>query len=634
MILSDRTIKSLCEPPYHYEHAVEIREYESGVRSATIDSSRSIYNDGKPMIAPFVSEQVREVDEQKIVSYGLASYGYDVRLADEFKIFTNVRNAIIDPLNPDPDCFIEHRGDHCIIPPNSYILGHTIETFDIPRDVMVVAVGKCLAGDTLITDPDTGLIRRMDETRGMVNIQGVDTTATNINKYATEGLICNGRLPMVKVTTARGLTITATETHPLRKWNGWSPISELSIDDRIAVARREYVEGTNVISPQEARLLGYMTADGQCDTSGHSPVFTKADPAVMAAFINDAETFGFIAASRDEVSVRLVNRQGRGGSMERNKAALWLENHNLNVLSKEKTVPETIQTATLEGVAEYIAALFTCDSYFGHVREDGVGAQLEYYTTSELLAKQVQILLRRFGLFFGMTEKEKFLGETKHKLYSLITTTPDTIKAFAQTIGFIPGSLKHTKLKHWLTLDVKSTHTNWDTLPVDAWDDIERILKRLNISWRQIGLRRSTTQGISLPNLRKIAASIGDEELTCLANPDVVWDKVVDIAPAEEQLAYDYTVPEVHNFIASGIVVHNSTYARLAAIVNVTPIEPEFKGQVVIEIANCSPLPLKVYAGQGIAQFLFFKGDRPCEVSYADKGGKYQNQTGLTLARL
>jgi dCTP deaminase len=82
------------------------------------------------------------------------------------------------------------------------------------------------------------------------------------------------------------------------------------------------------------------------------------------------------------------------------------------------------------------------------------------------------------------------------------------------------------------------------------------------------------------------------------------------------------------------ICLGKSTYARAAAIVNVTPIEPGFKGQVVIEISNASPNPLKVYAGQGIAQFMFFKASQRCETSYADRKGKYQNQTGVTTARV
>lgn len=81
------------------------------------------------------------------------------------------------------------------------------------------------------------------------------------------------------------------------------------------------------------------------------------------------------------------------------------------------------------------------------------------------------------------------------------------------------------------------------------------------------------------------------------------------------------------------ICVGKSTYARCGAIVNVTPIEPGFKGHVVIEISNATNLPMKIYANQGIAQFLFFESDEDCETSYADKGGKYQGQTGVTLAK-
>jgi dCTP deaminase len=79
------------------------------------------------------------------------------------------------------------------------------------------------------------------------------------------------------------------------------------------------------------------------------------------------------------------------------------------------------------------------------------------------------------------------------------------------------------------------------------------------------------------------------------------------------------------------ICVGKSTYARIGIIVNVTPLEPEWRGKVTIEISNTTPLPAKVYAGEGIAQVLFLTGDEVCQTSYADKKGKYQNQTGLTL---
>jgi dCTP deaminase len=82
------------------------------------------------------------------------------------------------------------------------------------------------------------------------------------------------------------------------------------------------------------------------------------------------------------------------------------------------------------------------------------------------------------------------------------------------------------------------------------------------------------------------------------------------------------------------ICLGKSTYARCGIIVNVTPLEPEWEGHVTIEISNTTPLPARIYAGEGICQFLFFKSDQMCEVSYADRGGKYQRQRGVTLPKL
>lgn len=103
----------------------------------------------EPMITPFVNGQVRKVkqansDESKrIISYGLSSMGYDVRLDTKFKLFTNVNAGIIDPLSEDDsEHFIEKEGDFIIIPPNSYVLGVTVERFVIPRDVIVICLGK------------------------------------------------------------------------------------------------------------------------------------------------------------------------------------------------------------------------------------------------------------------------------------------------------------------------------------------------------------------------------------------------------------------------------------------------------------------------------------------------------------
>ena len=94
------------------------------------------------MIEPFEAEQVRYVNDQRVISYGTSSYGYDVRCADEFKVFTNIHSAIVDPKAFDDKSFVDVKGDVCIIPPNSFALARTVEYFRIPRNVLTICLGK------------------------------------------------------------------------------------------------------------------------------------------------------------------------------------------------------------------------------------------------------------------------------------------------------------------------------------------------------------------------------------------------------------------------------------------------------------------------------------------------------------
>lgn len=133
------------------------------------------------MIEPFVENQVRE----GIISYGVSSYGYDVRVTDEFKIFTNVHSAIVDPKNFVPESFIDFKGDVCIIPPNSFVLARTYEYFRIPRNVLTMCIGKS-------TYARCGLIVNVTpfepEWEGYVTLEISNTTPLPAKVYANEGI--------------------------------------------------------------------------------------------------------------------------------------------------------------------------------------------------------------------------------------------------------------------------------------------------------------------------------------------------------------------------------------------------------------------------------------------------------------
>jgi dCTP deaminase len=161
----------------------------SNFRRANVGNSMSIKSDRwiremalkHEMISPFSEKQVR----QGVISYGLSSYGYDLRVADEFKIFTNVNSTIVDPKNFDERSFVTVQSDCCIVPPNSFALARSIEYFKIPRDVLTICLGKS-------TYARCGIIVNVTpfepEWEGYVTLEISNTTPLPAKIYANEGL--------------------------------------------------------------------------------------------------------------------------------------------------------------------------------------------------------------------------------------------------------------------------------------------------------------------------------------------------------------------------------------------------------------------------------------------------------------
>ncbi|HEY5632292.1 MAG TPA: dCTP deaminase [Burkholderiaceae bacterium] len=136
------------------------------------------------MIEPFEAGQVRSVDGKRIVSYGTSSYGYDIRCADEFKIFTNINSTIVDPKAFDPNSFVDFKGGVCIIPPNSFALARTVEYFRIPRNVLTICLGKSTYARCGIIVNVTPLEPEWD---GHVTLEFSNTTPLPAKIYANEG---------------------------------------------------------------------------------------------------------------------------------------------------------------------------------------------------------------------------------------------------------------------------------------------------------------------------------------------------------------------------------------------------------------------------------------------------------------
>lgn len=137
------------------------------------------------MIEPFVPQQVSENDGNRVISYGTSSYGYDIRCSNEFKIFTNIRTAIVDPKEFSDSSFVDFFGDVCVIPPNSFVLARTIEYFRIPRNVLTVCLGKS-------TYARCGIIVNVTpfepEWEGYATLEFSNTTPLPAKIYANEGV--------------------------------------------------------------------------------------------------------------------------------------------------------------------------------------------------------------------------------------------------------------------------------------------------------------------------------------------------------------------------------------------------------------------------------------------------------------
>lgn len=584
------------------------------------------------MISPFTPQAVSlNTDGGKLISYGLSSFGYDLRVADEFEVFTPVlgENIVVDPKNFDRRLLRRHVGDICMIPANSFALARSVEFLKIPPHVLALCLGKCVTGDTRIVDAETGdycPISECSTIQSTVGLDGWKMQSAAVNKHVAQGV-----KPVFTLTTKAGLKIRATANHPFRKLHGWAELRDLRPGDRIAIAREIPVFGKTPLPDWEAALLGLMISEGQCHTPNGSPTFTSEDSALVSLLCMAVADGGLgTITSKGRHGYRLVNRPGRGGIAERNRASQWLASHGLTVGADCKFVPRAIFRAPENAVRLFLQALFSGD---GGIYHNSGSYFLEYYSNSRRLVDDVHHLLLRFGIFSVIRQKTTEVQTTAYKIQ---ITDREQILRFADRVGFYPGTIKQKRLDNEIVPLLRQSperlRSNFDTLPSEAWTIVRSAVSESGLSLRSIRIKPRMSQSLPLKWAGAAAVATGHKDLGDLVNGPV-WDVVASIEPDGEAEVYDISVPGLHNFVANGLVVHNSTYARCGINCMFTPFEPAWDGHVTIEIANNTPLPAKVYAGEGIAQALFFEGERP-NITYADRKGKYQGQKGITPPRV
>ncbi len=545
------------------------------------------------MIEPFESGQVRESAQGKVISYGTSSYGYDVRCSDEFKIFTNINSAIVDPKNFDPSSFVDVKSDVCIIPPNSFALARTVEYFRIPRDVLTICLGKstyarCFSADTRValldgTSPTLEEMAKRAETGEVFWGYSIGACGQIIAALLDAPRYI-GRDNLIELELDSGDVIRCTPDHEF-----------LNRDGRMVQAG-DLREGASLMPLYRSLRRGYEMIY-QTSNNRMYPTHRLADEWNLRHGVY-AEQAGTHRHHIDN-----ERRNNTPWNITRMNASEHLRYHNSRSYGEDFDV-QAHSEAIKAGLARQAESPEWREK-FSQVQQQRA---LDFWRNSKYARIRERILTQR--------------------------QNPSDATRFAHS---------QATLQRYANPEARQQHAE---LMKKAWQsDDARRLKQAEIA-RRINCREDITAETVRHALDQTGSIRGaanflhcdrsvfrrfPEQLDSFRGNSARRNHKVaairDVAGVHD--VYCLTVPEAGNFaLEAGVFVSNC-----GIIVNVTPLEPEWEGHVTLEFSNTTTLPAKIYANEGVAQMLFFGADEVCETSYKDRGGKYQGQTGVTLPK-
>ena len=425
----------------------------------------------------------------------------------------------------------------------------------------------CLTAATRILRADTGAEVTFGElmrTGERPLVWSLDERLRMVARPMTD-VFPSGRKEVFRLRLASGREVEATGNHPFMKLDGWTPLDQLKIGDRIAVPRRvpEPVH-THRMDDCEVMLLAHMIGDGSCVK--RQPIrYASVDEANLAAVTVSAAHFG-VTAVRDEYPAARVttlrlpspDRLARG---RRNPIAAWLDGLGLfGRRSYEKFVPEAVFRAPNDQVALFLRHLWATD---GSVRwnESTDAAQIYYASTSRRLVDDVMQLLLRFGVFSRIAPVRK-LGY--RDCWSLYIDRAENQGRFLRSIG-VHGMRGESARGVLAKLDARIGRPGADTIPQEVWNKIAKALTINRMTHRELSAAMNSNFADATrrfapgrSRLHSVAVMLENRELHALATSDVFWDRIVEISSIGEDDVYDGTVPDTNSFVAQGISVHNS----------------------------------------------------------------------------
>lgn len=376
----------------------------------------------------------------------------------------------------------------------------------------------------------------------------------------------SGHKEVFKLRLASGREVEATANHPFMTIDGWVPLGELAVGDRLATPRRipEPVH-TERMHDSEVVMLAHMIGDGSCVK--RQPIrYASVDEANLVAVEISALHFG-VTAVRDDypaagVTTLRLPAPYRLTHGKRNPIAAWLDRLGLfGKRSYEKFVPKEVFALPDDQVALFLRHLWATD---GSVRWDAKAGQARIYyaTSSRRLADDVTQLLLRVGVHARIKRAKK---PGYRDCWHVLIYGWDNQRRFVAHVGV--NGKRGIKAREVLAhLEDAKCNPNLDTVPKEVWQQVKSALSREGMTHRQFAAAMGTKfcgstmwkHAPSRSRLHRAAAVLNDPELHHLALNDVFWDEIVEITSIGEHDVYDGTVPGTSNFVAQGITAHNS----------------------------------------------------------------------------
>ncbi|NIO43622.1 MAG: hypothetical protein GTO41_27795 [Burkholderiales bacterium] len=428
---------------------------------------------------------------------------------------------------------------------------------DLHNRLMIIGPklhGKCLAKGTRVHGA-TGEMTPVEEWRGG-RVISLDLSTWKFVTADSPAVISNGVKQVYRLQTSTGRTIRLTANHPVLKFDGWAPVSELKPGDFVAVPREINVTRGAAIGEDDAYLLGYLIGDG-CVTNRAN--FSNVDREIISHVRRIAEERGWqFSNGANACDWRISGKKGAqsGGPTH------WLRSVGmLGQNSETKRVPGCVWSSTDEDVACFIAGYFAADGTVNPLRTGTASIA----SKSRALLSDVQLLLIRLGIACTIRPKLVRYKGTESYHWRLFIRGRDLVR-FAELIPVI--GTKRDKLREAAAAKgeqgvLRQGGGRLHRVP-NEWRNMLRCSQKS--LRKRYGFRTDYKNAMTPEKVRRAAELDNNEELLRLANAEVLWDVVESIESDGEVETYDLTVPEHHNFVAEGMVVHNSIQAIARAL--------------------------------------------------------------------